>query len=337
MHISDQSSLGTGLTVLERLGADPTAEFARAVADGLRSSPPSLPFRFLYDARGSALFEQICEQPEYYLTRAEASILQAHANDIAVETGPVTLIELGSGTSVKTHYLLTAYGDNGDAVRYVPVDVSESALLIAASDIAGRHPSIEFSGIVGRYETAFPLFREHSPAMVVFLGSSIGNLTVDESNHFWQQISDSLSDGDYLLLGVDLVKDRATLEAAYNDRAGITSQFITNIFARMNAELGSDVDLDGVEHVAVYNEEKQQMEISVRFTRDQEISIEPLGETVRVSSGESVAIEISRKYVVEDLMERLAGFGFGLERAFYDDQKRFGVLLLKVGEDEGGR
>jgi L-histidine N-alpha-methyltransferase len=327
--------LSTGLTILETDEVDPVVEFAASAFEGLTGSPPSLPCRFLYDERGSELFEEICQQPEYYLTRAEASILQRHAVDIRDETGPLTLIELGSGTSAKTHHLLSAYAHVADDIRYVPVDVSESALRIAADNISDRHPTVEFAGIVGRYESAFPLFREHSPAMVLFLGSSIGNFSPKGAHDFWRQVSGSLELGDFILLGVDLVKDEDVLEAAYNDSAGVTAEFTKNIFARMNRELDAGVDLANIEHVAQYVSERQRVEISIRFLTDQELTIAPLDRTVSIRSGESVAIEISRKYVVEELRQRLRDYGLSVRRVFTDDAERFAVLLLRA--DKGGR
>jgi L-histidine N-alpha-methyltransferase len=304
-------------------------EFARDALAGLTDSPRWLPCRYLYDERGSELFEQICEQPEYYQTRAESRILERHAGHIRATTGPVTLIELGSGTSVKTDYLLEAYAGNGESVRYVPVDVSESALLTGIETIEERHPNVEIAGIVGTYESAFSKFKEHSPTMVIFLGSTIGNMNVTESGRFFDAVSGSLEPGDFFLLGVDLVKDVDVLEAAYNDRAGVTAQFTTNIFARMNRELGSDVDLDQLRHVATYNSDWQRMEIFTEFLADQEIHIEPLGKTVAIGAGERVMIEISRKFVIEDLSEHVGHFGFAVKHTYLDDERTFGLLLMQ--------
>ncbi|KPJ91191.1 MAG: hypothetical protein AMS18_09170 [Gemmatimonas sp. SG8_17] len=315
--------------VLERPAGDPVLEFATAVAAGLTANPRSLPCRYLYDHRGSELFEKICQLPEYYLTRTEASILAQHAADIQEETGQVTLIELGSGTSVKTDYLLAAYSRNGHHVRYMPVDISESALRIAARNITARHPTVQVVGIVGQYELAFSLFREHSPSLVLFLGSTLGNLSEEETAEFLCGISDSLSAGDYFLLGIDLVKDAAVLEAAYNDSAGVTAQFTENIFARMNRELGAGVDLAGIEHFATYDAERQQVDVRVRFLTEQVVSIAPLQRAVQVPAGEEVRIEISKKFVLHEIRRDLARFGFELRRVFTDDEEKYAVLLLR--------
>ena len=308
-------------------------EFARDTLAGLTDSPRWLPCRYLYDERGSQLFEQICDQPEYYQTRAEAEILERHAENIRETTGPVTLIELGSGTSVKTDYLLAAYTKNGEFVRYVPVDVSESALQVGVEAIARRRPSVRVEGLVGTYESAFPLFRDHSPAMVVFLGSTIGNLNVTESANFFSEVSGSLQPGDFFLLGVDLVKDADQIEAAYNDKAGVTARFTTNIFARMNRELGSDVNLDQLKHVAIYNPDWQRMEIFIEFLAQQEIYMAPLGKSVTIGAGERVMIEISRKFVIEDIREHVGHFGFSVCNTYLDDAGRFGLLLMQRSDD----
>ena len=302
------------------------------MAAGLTDSPRWLPCRFLYDARGSALFEEITRQPEYYLTRAEESILVRHAPEIRELTGPATLIELGSGSSRKTGHLLAAYVLGTPRVRYVPIDVSDSALRSAAHSLGEAHPRVEVVGIVGTYQSAFPLLGEHSPCLLLFLGSTIGNFETGESVEFWRSIARSLPAGDHFLLGVDLVKDRATLEAAYNDRARVSDRFTRNLFERMNRELGAGVDVESVEHVARYNEELQRMEIFARFLCDQEVRIAPLGQRISIRAGEMVLTEISRKFVLEDVEQHARVFGLEPVRSFTDRDRRFGLLLMRRTE-----
>jgi L-histidine N-alpha-methyltransferase len=303
--------------------------FAKSVALGLTDTPPWLHSHFLYDERGSQLFEEICEQPEYYLTNAEAEILQRYASKIRDETGPVTLIELGSGSSVKTDYLLAAYAANESPVRYVPVDVSETILEQAKDVIVAAHPTVTVTGIADTYEHAFPLFKEFSPAMVMFLGSSIGNFDQREADVFWQGVSAGLAPGDYLLVGVDLVKDESVLNAAYNDAAGVTAAFTKNLFVRINDELGASIDIDEIEHVARYNAEWQRMEIYARFSSTQEIFLEPIDRTLTVPAGTMVMTEISRKYDLEKTQQYLRCFDFSLKRVFTDERGWFGLLLLQ--------
>jgi len=299
------------------------------VVESLDERPRRIPCRFLYDAAGSALFERICDLPEYYLTRAETSILERCSEQICSVTGPVTLIELGSGTSVKTDHLLAAYANSAERVRYVPVDVSESAIQTAARSIQSRHPRVDISGIVGTYENAFPLFQRHSPSMVVFLGSTIGNFGPLESELFWRHVAESLSPGDFFLLGIDLVKGRGELEAAYNDSQGVTAAFMKNLFVRMNRELGSGLDIDEIDHDANYNVDARQIEIFARFATQQKLRVEPLNLAIDIEAGESVLLEVSRKYVVEDHKEYLTQFGLDTVKVFTDEHQRFADLLMR--------
>lgn len=312
---------------------DPVRDFARSVAAGLAQDPPRLECRFLYDARGSALYEEITRQPEYYLTRTEAAILARRAPRIRELTGPVTLLELGSGSSVKTDHLLRAYREGDEALCYIPIDVSDSALRQAAQTIGERHPGVQVIGIHGTYENAFPLLRAASPVMIIFLGSTIGNFDEEESDRFLTRLSRHLDDGDFFLLGVDLVKDIRILEAAYNDAAGVTEAFTRNLFLRMNRELGSGLDVAAVEHLARYAQERERIEIDARFTRAQRIRVAPLGRTFDIAAGEKIRTEISCKFRLETLRPRLETFGFTTRRIFTDERQWFALLLLqKTGE-----
>jgi L-histidine N-alpha-methyltransferase len=214
-------------------------------------------------------------------------------------------------------------------VRYVPVDVSETAIQTATGSIRGKHPTVEIAAIVGTYESALPLFGEYSPSMVIFLGSTIGNLGPLESERFWRQVGRNLAPGDFFLLGVDLVKGIDKLEAAYNDSQGVTAVFMKNLFVRMNRELGSGIEVEKIEHIAEYNAEARQVEIYARFETAQEIFIEPLDLSFNIEAGESLLLEVSRKYVLEDLLPYVSEFGLETIEVFTDDEKRFADLLLR--------
>jgi L-histidine N-alpha-methyltransferase len=309
-------------------------EFARAVGIGLSDTPRWLPCRFLYDARGSELFERITEQPEYYPTRTEAAILERSARRIRDLTGPLTLIELGSGSSVKTDHLLREYARDGEPVHYVAVDVSDSILRSARATIRRRHPSVRVTPVVGTYGEAFPLFGRHSPSMALFLGSTIGNFNQTESAWFWEKVTRHMLAGDYFLLGVDLVKDQGVLEAAYNDAAGVTAEFTRNLFVRMNRELGAGVDVDAIEHVARYNAAWRRIEIFARFPTPQTVHVRPLERRHRIRAGEQIMVEISRKFVLRDLTEFVRYFAFHVRAVFTDDRGWFAVVLLQKGQDE---
>ena len=314
--------------------ASAVLDFARAAALGLSDTPRWLPSRFLYDARGSALFEQICELPEYYPTRTESAILRTAARTIRAHTGPVTLIELGSGSSVKTDLLLAAYSDGGTAVRYVPVDVSASILQLAADRIEDLFPSVNVDSVHGEYEEAFRLLAAYAPSLLLFLGSTIGNFNHAESLAFWRRVRAAMPDGSWMLLGVDLVKDPAVLKAAYNDTQGVTAQFTRNLFARMNRELDAGIDLEAVEHVATWNAPWQRIEIGARFRTDQDVRISPLGRTFHIEAGELIMTEISRKFVLSHLTQYLRCFGFSVAHVATDPDEYFGVLLLQKTDDD---
>jgi L-histidine N-alpha-methyltransferase len=188
---------------------------------------------------------------------------------------------------------------------------------------------VKVAGIVGTYENAFPLFSKYAPSMVIFLGSTIGNLDPEETELFWGRVEENLSPGDFFLLGADLVKNVEVLEAAYNDSQGITAKFMKNVFARMNRELGADIDLDNIEHVAEYNPDARQVEILARFRNAQEVFFEPLESSIDIEAGESVMLEVSRKFVLEDLIDYVAENGLDTIQVFTDNEKRFADLLLR--------
>jgi len=311
-------------------------EFADAVALGLSDTPRWIPSRFLYDTRGSELFERICGQPEYYPTRTEAGILAREALRFRELTGPVTLVELGSGSSVKTDHLLAAYTADGDTVQYVPVDVSASILRMAAERIEETFPSVNVEGLHGEYEHAFPLLGTYAPVMLLFLGSTIGNLNHAESIAFWRRVSAALPAGGWVLLGVDLVKDPALLHAAYNDAAGVTAAFTGNLFARMNRELNAGLDLSAIRHEARWVPAWQRVEIGARFLQEQELRIAPLGRRFTIGAGELVMTEISRKFVLPHLRQYLRCFELETVHVATDPDQWFAVLLLRKGESDDG-
>ncbi len=320
----------TGVSVLRgETGDESLRNFAEATVAGLEKLPRRLECRYLYDARGSALFERITKQPEYYLTRTEAAILKTHAHYIRDLTGPTSLVELGSGSSVKTGILLRAWLDRGPSARYIPIDVSISALRGACRTISGSMPAIQVIAVDADYNEAFPLLRQASPVMVLFLGRSIGNLGPREMDAFFTAVSRALSNNDFFLLGIDLVKERNFIDAAYNDAAGITARFTRNMFARMNRQLRSNIDLSVVEHVAAYNSGTEQVEIYARFARKQTIRVEPLERSFAIEEGETIQVEISRKFRLDEFIRYAGKFGFSADGVFTDERNWFALLLLR--------
>lgn len=311
--------------------ADPTQSrhaFAQSIALGLSAQPRRLSCRYLYDDRGSQLFDQITDQPEYYLTNAEAALLARHAPEIRRLAGTATLVELGSGTSTKTRHLLDAWTSSGPAT-YVAVDICPGIVAQSCEALAASYPSLDVRGIAGSYEQAMPRLSGFSPLTVAFLGSTIGNLDDPELSAFLDRLATGLSAGDHFLLGFDLVKDVGALEAAYNDAAGVTAAFTKNLFVRMNRELGTDLDVEQIDHIAYYNQDRERIDIFARFNREATVELRELGRSFRIAPGEMIQTEISRKFHVSDMSDRLARHGFTPVRSFTDDEDRFGMLLVR--------
>lgn len=306
-----------------------TDEFAESVAAGLAARPRRFDCRFLYDSEGGRLFESICRQPEYYLTRTESAIMAARAEEICRYTGPVTILELGSGSSGKTGQLLAAHAELHGPTHYVPVDVCENSLRQACRDIPARCPAVRVTCLHGTYEDAFALFGMTSPALTLFLGSTIGNLDEDQADSFWRSVAGGMATGDFFLLGVDLVKDEQILNAAYNDADGVTAAFTRNLFARMNRELDAGLELDKIEHVAGYNPRRERIETRARFTAPQSLKVGPMGQSFSIARNEEILVEISRKFRLPPLLEHLRSHGLIARKTFTDQQQWFGLLLLE--------
>ncbi len=302
--------------------------FALSVAAGLEASPRWLDSQYLYDAQGSALFERITEQPEYYQTRTEDALLARHANRIREIAGDVTLVELGSGSSTKTRRLLDAWTSRGPC-RYIPVDVSMETLARASRELTRRYPQLTVEALAASYERALPVLPQASPMLLAFLGSSLGNLGRHGQSEFLGLIADSLGAGDLLLVGLDFAHDSRALEAAYQDAAGWTERFTRNLFVRMNRELGTDVPLEAVEHVAYYNPQNERIEIYAGFDREVQVRLPLLDRSFRIARGERICTEVSYKYRPEAAAAAVERYGFRLEWSQSDDRDRFGLFLWR--------
>jgi L-histidine N-alpha-methyltransferase len=226
---------------------DGTGDFASAVRDGLTGDPKTLPCRLFYDEEGSRIFEEICELPEYYLTRAEHEILSAHADDIASRFQHRTaLMELGSGSAIKTRILIEAFLRRHGALRYAPVDISRSVLEESARSLLADYPGLEILAVAGEYRQGLRSIGTHgnTPKLILWLGSSIGNFTHEEATRFLTAVAAEMTPDDRMLVGADMRKDPATLVRAYDDAAGVTARFNKNLLVRVNRELGGTFDLD---------------------------------------------------------------------------------------------
>jgi L-histidine Nalpha-methyltransferase len=294
---------------------------------GLTATPKTLPPKWFYDERGSELFEKITLLPEYYPTRAERSILVAAAPEIAAATGASALVELGSGSSEKTGLLLDALRDAGSLRSYVPVDVSESALVAAAHRVLASYPELTVDAVVSDFEARLGLPAPGGPRLVAFLGSTIGNLLPPERAAFLARLRAGLREGDALLLGTDLVKDPAVLLAAYDDAAGVTAAFNKNVLAVLNAELGADFDPDAFDHMAVWDPQEEWIEMRLRAADDQVVHVPGIGLTVRFGAGEQMRTEVSAKFRRAGVAAELAAAGFTMGSWWTDGQDRFALSL----------
>ncbi len=294
---------------------------------GLTAVPKSLPPKWFYDERGSELFDKITRLDEYYPTRAEREILAARAAEIAAVTKATTLVELGSGTADKTRLLLDALSELGTLGEYVPVDVSESALVTAANRMLERYPGLRVRAVLSDFQEHLGLPESAGPRLVAFLGGTIGNLLPAERADFFASLRARLRSADALLLGTDLVKDPAVLVAAYDDAAGVTADFNKNILNVLNAELDGNFDLDQFEHVAIWDATQEWIEMRLRSCVDQTVQLSGIGLSVPFSAGEEMRTEISAKFRRDGVAAELASAGFGVRRWWTDARGRFGLSL----------
>ncbi|MEU8567323.1 L-histidine N(alpha)-methyltransferase [Streptomyces pathocidini] len=311
--------------VTRTLPADATAAALRSdVLLGLGSDPKQLPPKWFYDARGSALFEEITRLPEYYPTRAEREILIARAPDIAAATGARTLVELGSGSSEKTRHLLDALTGVG---AYVPVDVSGSALELAGRALLAERPALSIHALVADFQNGLTLPDTPGPRLVAFLGGTIGNLLPADRAAFLTAVRRLLSPGDALLLGTDLVKDEDTLVAAYDDAAGVTAEFNKNVLAVLDRELGADFDPGAFDHVAVWNPDREWIEMRLRARSAHTAKIPALDLAVTFAEGEELRTEVSAKFRRRTVEAELAAADLELRHWWTDSEDRFALSL----------
>lgn len=302
------------------------------VVRGLTQTQKSLPPKYFYDDRGSELFEQICDLPEYYPTRTEASILSQYADEIAEITGVCELVELGSGSSTKTLFLLDAYQKIADRCRYVPIDVSGGILKSTVLKLQQKYPNFSIEGLIGTYEQALVKL-ESAPAssrMIFFLGSSLGNFTPQDCDQFFKQMARTLQPGDYFLLGIDLQKPKEILEPAYNDSQGVTAAFNLNMLSHLNWRFQGNFDLNLFSHQAIYNQTDDQIEMYLHCQESHSVSLEVLDLTVSFQAGESILTEISRKFDLAVLQKNLAKQGLKTVKIWTDPQQWFGVILCQA-------
>jgi L-histidine N-alpha-methyltransferase len=303
---------------------------AEDVLDGLTRPFKELPPKHFYDARGAELFDQICELPEYYPTRAERAILEQSADELAELTGAVELVELGSGTAAKTRVLLDALHAAGTLERYIPVDVTESMVRDCAEELTSEYPGLRVHGVIGDFERHLDQVPPaEGPRIVAFLGGTIGNFPPGSRRRFLRKIARLLGPADHLLMGTDLVKDPRVLEAAYDDAQGVTAEFNRNVLRVLNRELQADFDPEDFDHVALFDAHHEWIEMRLRARREHTTLVRALHLPVHFDLGEELRTEISAKFTPERLDGDLSAAGLELVRWLTDPDELFALTLSR--------
>lgn len=308
---------------------DSARYFAADVADGLSSRPRWIPPKWLYDPLGCELFEIITTLEEYYPTRTERAILEAHADDIAKLSGAETLIELGSGTSEKTLLLLDALSAAGSLERFVGFDVAEPTLGDALEGLAGRYPAVVLSGVVGDFERHLDALPDVAGRMIILLGGTVGNLDPGRRAALLGAMARVLHPGEHLLLGTDLVKDPARLVAAYDDRQGVTERFERNILTVVNTTLGGTFDPATFDYVARWVPEASRIEMALRSRQAQRVEITDLDLVIDLEAGEEIQTEVSTKFRLDGLAAELAAAGLRVVDTWTDPDDDFALTLAE--------
>ena len=323
-----RESTGPDLRIDVYLRDGTLATLADDVREGLSVRPKTLPPKYFYDSRGSELFEQITMLPEYYPTRAEQSILDRVADEIVEEVQPAELVELGPGSARKTNSLLDPMAETGNGLRYVPVDVSESAIQESAARLADEYENLAVHGIVGDFERHLDRVpRNGLRRLVAFLGGTIGNFDPVARQTMLRKVRAQLQPEDRLLVGTDLVKNRSQLEAAYNDSAGVTAEFNRNVLNVINANLEADLEPEQFDHVAVYDEQAEWVEMRLEAREAHMARIETLAMDVEFERGEHIRTEISCKFTPDKLRGEYARAGLELIGWYTDPEGLFALSL----------
>jgi L-histidine N-alpha-methyltransferase len=308
----------------------PLAGMADDVREGLSCPFKELPPKYFYDERGSKLFERIMELPEYYPTRCERAILDERAAQIVEATEAATLIELGSGSASKTRVLLEAMRDGGSLETYIPVDISEEITRRTAAELVDDLSGLRVHGVVCDYETHLERIPREEGAVIAFLGGTIGNFRPAPRRSFLARIATLMYPGDRFLLGADLVKDRHTLEAAYNDPGGVTAEFNKNVLSVLNREFDADFDPDGFEHVAFWDADNRWIDIRLRSLREQFIDLRALDMRVHFARNEEMRTEISTKFTPERLEEIYEDAGLEMTELWTDADGLYALSLARA-------
>jgi L-histidine Nalpha-methyltransferase len=325
-----EPAVQTAIRIDSHLDGTHERSLADDVLDGLTRPFKELPPKHFYDARGAELFDRICELPEYYPTRAERSILERDATELAALTGAAELVELGSGTASKTRVLLDALEHAGTLARYIPVDVTESMVRECAAQLIEEYPGLQVHGVIGDFERHLGEVPEAlGPRIVAFLGGTIGNFPPGSRRRVLREIARLLGPDDHLLLGTDLVKDPVVLQAAYDDTQGVTAEFNRNVLRVLNRELDADFEPEDFEHVALFDPEHEWIEMRLRSRRAHTTIVRDLDLPVHFEAGEEMRTEISAKFTSARIEGDLAAAGLEVVRRFTDADELFALTLAR--------
>ncbi len=310
---------------------------AREVHAGLARTPRSIPPKYFYDARGSRLFDAICQLPEYYLTRAEAALLERHADEVVARAGVTALVEIGSGMARKTAPLVEALCAGTASPRYVPFDIAREPIEASARALLAQYPRLRVCGLVGDFGCDLSGLSVAAPAsagarLFAFLGSTIGNLDERAASVFLGEVARLLTERDRFLLGVDLVKDERVLHAAYNDARGVTAAFNKNMLRVLSRELDGDFDERAFDHLAFYDGERQRIEMHLVSQRRQVVALRAIDLRMELASGERIMTELSRKFTRAGVERMLALGGMRLEQWLSADDAAFALCVAKKAE-----
>jgi L-histidine Nalpha-methyltransferase len=334
-HTPPEPVLEGAIRIESHLDGVNERSLADDVLDGLTRPFKELPPKHFYDARGAELFDLICELPEYYPTRAERAILEQHSVEISALTGAAELVELGSGTASKTRVLLDALHGAGTLLRYIPVDVTESMVRECAEQLTAEYPGLRVHGVIGDFERHLDQIPAAlGPRIVAFLGGTIGNFPPGSRRRVLREIATLLGPDDYLLMGTDLVKDPAVLEAAYDDEQGVTAEFNRNVLRVLNRELGADFEPEDFEHVALFDREHEWIEMRLRARREHTTLVRDLDLPVHFAAGEEMRTEISAKFTSERIEGDLASAGLELVRSLTDVDGLFALTLSRIAAEQ---
>ena len=317
------------LEILDCLDGEYSNNIARDIRDGLTSSPRYIPCKYFYDARGSRLFEEICRLPEYYPTRTEISILREIAPHLMETLDYSDLVELGSGSSLKISILLDAISEtNRASMRYIPVDISESAVIESSKDLLERYPELPVLGVVADFMCQSDVLPAERPKMLCFLGGTIGNMEEGDSISFLRAVSGNMRSDDTLLVGFDMVKSREIVEAVYNDSRGLTSEFNRNILNVVNNKLNADFKPHLFEHLAFFNESESRVEMHLRASRDVSVRLESIDMEVEFKEGETIHTENSRKFTIQGIEDMVDRAGLYVQDWYMDADGWFSLVLM---------